>query len=309
MIWRSRSALLMTLFLSFSVPTAALAIGGVGGGVNSEGAEVNLSKSELVQLNLDYQRLFSKGGAHWKYRSSIAACDVGGIGSSKICYKEATRACQANTVAEGRGPLTDVWRMWVDEDDIPLAPKEWPSGPMPGLGGWALVGTTCLPNLVPGTNPAPTIEMIVSAFHKTGWAKAALATQPKGDTTLVNLRTFFRIEWSSAGYGPGEVDVVDPSTMFGYRVEIRPKVISYVYRFGDGTSLGPTQSPGGVYPDGDVVHTYVKPGSYSSRVDVTFGADFRINGGDWVTIPDTVTVPQRGTTVTVRQAQAVLVNE
>jgi hypothetical protein len=170
-----------------------------------------------------------------------------------------------------------------------------------------MVGTTCLPELVPGASPMPTIAMIVEAFHETAWARATISTQPKGNTTLVNLRTFYRVDWSERGYEPGEVDPVDPATMFGYRVEIRPKLVGYAYHFGDGSSLGPTTSPGGVYPDGDVVHTYSRPGTYTSRVDVTFGAEFRINGGAWIRIPDTVTVPQPGTTVTVREARGVLV--
>jgi hypothetical protein len=198
--------------------------------------------------------------------------------------------------------------MWVDENEKPLAVDEWPkSGPLPSTGPWALVGTTCLPNMVPGAKPVPTLEMVIKAFHQTDWAKGSISTQPKGNTTLVNLKTFYKVDWAAAGFQPGEIDLVDPATMFGYRVEIRPKLVSYVYRFGDGTSEGPTTSPGGVYPDGDIVHTYRRPGTYTSRVDVTFGADFRINGGAWIAIPDTVTVPQPGTPITVKEARGVLV--
>jgi hypothetical protein len=150
--------------------------------------------------------------------------------------------------------------------------------------------------------------MITEAFHETAWAKGTISTQPKGDMTLVNLKTFYRVDWSTNGYQPGEIDAVDPATMFGYRVEIRPKLESFVYHFGDGSSEGPTSSPGGVYPDGDIVHTYARPGQFTSRVDVTFGAEFRINGGAWIRIPDTVTVPQPGTIVTVKEAKAALVN-
>jgi hypothetical protein len=150
--------------------------------------------------------------------------------------------------------------------------------------------------------------MILRAFHQTRWARGVVSTQPKGNTTLVNLKTFYEVGWSAKGFEPGEVDLVDPATMFGYRVEIRPKLVGYVYRFGDGSSEGPTTSPGGVYPDGDIVHTYRRPGTYTTRVDVTFGADFRINGGSWIAIPDTVTVPQPVTIVTVKEARGVLVN-
>jgi hypothetical protein len=162
--------------------------------------------------------------------------------------------------------------------------------------------------MVPGAAKMPTVDMIAEAFHHTAWAKASISTQPRGNTTLVNLKTFYRVSWSERGYEPDEVDAIDPVTMFGYNVEIRPRLVSFVYHFGDGASLGPTTSRGGVYPDGDVVHTYGRPGRYPSRVDVTFGAEFRINGGTWVSIPDTVTVTQPSTTVTVREAKSVLVN-
>ena len=36
--------------------------------------------------------------------------------------------------------------------------------------------------------------------------------QPVGDVTLVGLKTFYRVNWSSQGYEPGEVEVIDPMT-------------------------------------------------------------------------------------------------
>ena len=40
--------------------------------------------------------------------------------------------------------------------------------------------------------------------------------------TLVGLKTFYRVNWSSQGYEPGEVEAIDPARMLGRRVEIRP---------------------------------------------------------------------------------------
>ncbi|WP_460629153.1 hypothetical protein [Intrasporangium mesophilum] len=239
----------------------------------------------------------------WTYRTAIAACDIGGLGSSGICYQAAVDACAGNSVAQGTGPLVDVFRMWVDPAGKPLRPPAGNSD----LAGWIHIGTTCLPEMVPGAATMPTVAMILKAFHNTVWAKARVRSQPEGDTTLVNLRTFFRVQWEADGYQPGEVDVIDPATMFGYRVEIRPTLKGFVYSFGDGETLGPTDSSGGTYPGGDIVHTYTRPGRFSSRVDVTFGGEFRIDNGQWVAVPDTVTVRQPATPVTVREARAVLV--
>jgi hypothetical protein len=62
-----------------------------------------------------------------------------------------------------------------------------------------------------------------------------------------------------------------------------------------------------VYPSGNITHQYPKGGAYPACVNTTFGGEFRIDGGDWAPIPDSVTVPGPATTVTVRTAQAELV--
>ncbi|WP_272463282.1 PKD domain-containing protein [Intrasporangium calvum] len=247
---------------------------------------------------------------HWKYRLGLSGCDSdGGPALSGHCLAAATAACAGNSPEQGLGPLSDVYRWWVDEDGDPLPADEWPAGSEPaGPLEQQLVGTTCLPNRVPGVSPVPTVEMIIAAFHETRWATAAVKTQPEGDTTLVNLETFYRLSWSREGFEPDEVDTVDPATMYGYRVQIRPRLVGYVYEFGDGASFGPTDSPGGTYPHGEVTHTYREPGRYRARVLVTFGAQFRVNGGPWIEVPDEVTVAQPATTVTVKEARAVLVN-
>ncbi|MGW5239015.1 hypothetical protein ACWEOW_08785 [Monashia sp. NPDC004114] len=262
-----------------------------------------MTRQNLRRLQVESDKASTDSSPRWTYRTAIAACDIGGLGSSGICYQAAVDACAGNSVAQGTGPLVDVFRMWVDQAGRPLRP---PAG-NPDLAGWIHIGTTCLPEMVPGAATMPTVAMILKAFHNTKWATAKVRSQPEGDTTLVNLRTFFRVRWEADGYQPGEVDVIDPATMFGYRVEIRPTLKGFLYLFGDGGTLGPTDSSGGTYPRGDIVHTYGGPGRFSSRVDVTFGGEFRINNGQWVAIPDTVTVRQPATSVTVREARAVLV--
>jgi len=142
-------------------------------------------------------------------------------------------------------------------------------------------------------------------FMRTPWAQPQVSSQPAGNTTLVNLRTFYAVRWAAKGFQPGEVD---RSVLHGIPVEIRPKLVGFTYVFGDGTAFGPTSSRGGVYPDGDVIHVYRRPGVHAVRVDTTFGADFSLDGRTWDEIPSTVTVPGPATTVTVREAKGVLVN-
>lgn len=293
---------------------APSAFGGVRGDTNAQGTTtVGLSNGERAAIKAELAQMLATGGPRFDYKLTIAACDIGGgAGANQICYDSAIKACIDNEPSYGLGPLTDVRRRMVDEQGAVMlngkvaTPAELAATPNQG---WELIGVTCFPEDMPGSAPAPSVAMIVKAFHLTPWAKGAISTQPKGNTTLVNLKTFFKVDWSVAGYEPGEVDALDPATMFGFRVDVRPKLVGFVYHFGDGESEGPTTSLGGVYPDGDIVHAYRKPGTYQTSVEATFGADFRINGGAWLNLPTTVVVQQPATPVTVREARAVLVQQ
>jgi hypothetical protein len=171
---------------------------------------------------------------------------------------------------------------------------------------WTVVGATCYSDIAPGARERLTLAQITAAFMRTPWAKPTVRIQPEGEVTLVNLKTFYRVSWSEEGFEPGEVDV---KTLLGVRVHIRPKLVGFTYEFGDGASEGPTTSTGGVWPDGDVTHTYRDRGEFDTRVVTTFGADVSLDGRDWFEIPQTVDVPGPVTTVTVKEARAVLVND
>ena len=77
--------------------------------------------------------------------------------------------------------------------------------------------------------------------------------------------------------------------------------------FGHRTTSGPTTSDNGPYPGDDITHTYPTAEIYNTHVDITFGGEFRISGGDWVPIPDTVTVAGSIQPLTVKTARARLV--
>ena len=195
----------------------------------------------------------------------------------------------------GEGPLVDIFRR--------LRTAEGAVAPPPA-GTWAYFGRTCVGDEVPGAERLPSMVMIQEAFHRTPWATASLGFQPAKNRTYVNLVNFYSANWSTSGFGPGEVDAIDPALMFGHRVEIRPKLANLVYHFGDGQSEGPTTSLGGKAPNGDVRHVYKKSGTYNAYVTVTWGADFRIDGGAWLDIDDTVAVDQPASTITALQARA-----
>lgn len=205
--------------------------------------------------------------------------------------EEATCAsAYAECPPDEQGPLSTIWRRVTLDGKV--------------IAGWARVGNTCFTDVAPGARPTLTMAQIREQYMRTPWAKARLQIQPQGNVTLVNLKTFYGTQWSDIGFGPGEVD---SSSILGFEVRIRPKLVGYTYTFGDGSTFGPTDSPGGMYPDGDVTHQYTAPGVYSARVTTTFAADFSINGSDWLPIPGAdVSVQGPATQITVKEAKAQL---
>lgn len=210
-----------------------------------------------------------------------------GTASEQVTCTHALRDCPPDEA----GPLLRIWRR-TTKAGVEIEP-------------WSPRGLTCASDVAPGARPTLTMSDIDGQFMRTPWSKPQVSSQPAGNTTLVNLRTFYQVNWSTAGFQPGEVD---RSVLRGIPVQIRPKLVGFTYVFGDGSSVGPTVSTGGVYPDGDITHVYRTRGEFPVRVDTTFGADFSLDGSTWDEIPSTVTVPGPSTTVTVREAKGVLVN-
>jgi hypothetical protein len=189
------------------------------------------------------------------------------------------------------GPLLRIWRRTVTASEVTEP--------------WRTRGLTCASDVAPGARPTLTMGDLKAQFMRTPWSKPQISSQPTGNTTLVNLRTFYKVNWTGKGFQPGEVD---RSVLRGIPVQIRPKLVGFTYVFGDGSSIGPTTSTGGDYPDGDITHVYRSKGTFPVHVDTTFGAEFSLDGSTWDEIPSTVTVAGPSTTVTVRQAKSVLVN-
>jgi hypothetical protein len=207
----------------------------------------------------------------------------------------AIQACAGNLPQDGLGPQVTLYRRELGADGAPTT-------------GWQIIGTTCLADQVPGNRVLDSLQ-ILSAFRNTDFTKPTVHLQPEGNVTLVTLPTYFEVTWPDDGFKPGEID---PVTLMGYQLRIRPSGQSYDYFFGDGDSSGPTQSFGGIYPTGDITHVYTKAGVYDSHVDVNYGGDYSVNGSEWIPIlengiPATVRIPGQPQPVTVRTARARLV--
>ena len=75
---------------------------------------------------------------------------------------------------------------------------------------------------------------------------------------------------------------------------------------GDGTTATTTR-PGRPYPATDVVHRYEKPADdLQARVDVTYRVRFRVDGGPWQTIGQTLLASGPAAVLDVDEAAPVL---
>ena len=285
----------LSLVILTGLPTSSASAEGCGKAINcnvaSGGAQVGLTREELDRSR---QGLDIKTGApdtrSYGY-ASVYACQFNTPGGTDLLCTGALQACAGNTPQQGQGPMVRLYRRELDANGAVLT-------------GWQPIGTTCSPELVPG-RPVLGLGQILAAFHNTPWAKPTVHIQPEGNLTLVTLPTYFSVTWPAAGFQPGEADAL---TLLGHQVQIRPTLESYSYVFGDGTAMGPTASPGGPYPSGDIIHAYPKAGVYDTHIDITFGGEFTLDGGAWITIPDTVTVagPLQPLTVTTARARLVI---
>jgi len=246
------------------------------------GVRVTLTLEDMRKAKAEAAAAVGKPGPRWQYRTRIN-CSAGDTTGS---------GCATAAAACTNGQFQAVvLRRLVTADGTPVTQPQ---------GRWTVWGVTCFPNELPGSN-LPTLAMVQQAFREIDFAKGGLSIQPVGNVTLVNLPTFFQASWPEAGVGPDEIDA---SALLGYRLEIQPMVRSLTYVYGDGNSSGPTESLGGPHPDGDIRWTYTRAGAMATRLDTTYGARFRLQGGAWMTIPDTVTVQGTPVTLTVREAKA-----
>ncbi|KRE39294.1 hypothetical protein ASG73_02885 [Janibacter sp. Soil728] len=126
----------------------------------------------------------------------------------------------------------------------------------------------------------PTIAQIRSAFLELPFAKASVSMEPHGNKTLVGLPTYYEAAWPHrAGLEPG--DVSDAQQLLSWTIQFKIIAKDYRYTYGDGTRSEWTTSRGGVYPDGDITHTYETTGTRSVKVDARLVGQYRVNGGAW----------------------------
>ena len=139
--------------------------------------------------------------------------------------------------------------------------------------------------------------MVAAAFRRVELPPSKLIVQPPNGRTLVNFDTNFYTEQ------PGFDRTV---TLLGRRVDLRIWPSQFRWVFGDGSEL-PSTSAGAPYPDLLITHNYLQRGEVSPRVDTTYSARFRVDGGAWRDVDGTVTIPGEPVQLDIVTARPVLV--
>ncbi|MCL3819028.1 hypothetical protein [Aeromicrobium wangtongii] len=144
------------------------------------------------------------------------------------------------------------------------------------------------PDLTPGD--------VLRAVRKIGLPSLQVRVQP-GEKTLVNVPTIFYAEPQ-----PFERSV----QLLGFDVDVVAEPVSYHWVHGDGSETT-TDQPGRPYPAMDVTHRYTEPAdAVQPRVDVTYRVRFRIDGGPWSTLGQTLIASGPPAALAVKEAAPVL---
>ncbi len=141
------------------------------------------------------------------------------------------------------------------------------------------------------------------AFRRIPLPESTLSIQPPGGETLVNLPTVFSTE----------ADAFRRTvTLLGQQVELDISPRTFTWHHGDGTTQTSSE-PGRPYERGLPMSAYVTH-EYSSltdelapRVDTVWTARFRVNGGPWRDVGETVTIEGPPASLAVREAEPNLV--
>lgn len=206
----------------------------------------------------------------------------------------------AGFIFQGRGSQSSA------SDHIASNQQAYDYGPTCGLGGQAVcyqgapcvadgtegvkfdvflegekVGEVCVTDQAAVEQEQVTPGRVLRAFRRLTWPESGLVVQPPGGTTLVNFPTNF--------YTENAAPTRQRVTLLRQGVLIEATPTTYTWYYGDGTSQA-TEAPGGPYPQLDITHDYGVVDTFQARVDTTYTGRYRLDGGPWIPIPETLTV-------------------
>lgn len=148
---------------------------------------------------------------------------------------------------------------------------------------------------VAGAVAVPGRAEVLAAFRELGLYRGHVRSDPER-ASFVNLETYF---WCGDGgqtcnaLGEGERTV----TLLGQAVRIRPRIVSYEWRFGDGSSERVAA--------GRVAHTYGHTGAMAVSVTLTWTADYAVGGAGFRPIGGTTTTTSPVRVLPVQETQTI----
>lgn len=147
------------------------------------------------------------------------------------------------------------------------------------------------------SEPQLTIAMVSEAFRRVPVPSSRVLIEPPNAVTLVNFETNFYTETSQ---------FIRTVRILGRRVDLRIAPVRFDWRFGDGDGLR-SAGPGAPFPDLQVTHAYARRSTVRVAVDTTYSASYRVNGGSWNPVPETVRIAGNGEPLTIIEASPTLV--
>lgn len=212
------------------------------------------------------------GGRDWKYQWLLA------------CMQNRPGAPMTDCANALRCPRSDqlLWTLW---------------GSPASVDDWVALTVECRSDRPPNA-PRPTLTpgRVLEAVRRIGLPSLEVQIQP--DTaTLVNFDTIFYAE---------PVTFERTVRLLGFSVDVRAEPSSYQWIFGDG-QVDSTEKPGAPYPAKDITHKYVDAHvTVHPRVDVTYQVQYRVDGGAWQALDETLTAQGPTTTLRIKEATPVL---
>lgn len=137
---------------------------------------------------------------------------------------------------------------------------------------------------------------VLRATREIGLPSLTVQIQP-GEQTLVNVDTIFYAQ---------PQPFARSVSLLGFEVQVEAEPVSYLWIHGDGTAAT-TTTAGRPYPGKDVTHRYREPAEdVQARVDVTYRVRYRVDGGPWQTIGQTLLASGPAAELDVKEAAPVM---
>jgi hypothetical protein len=176
-------------------------------------------------------------------------------------------AGQMKCGANDKGRLFSVWAHYANGASLAL-------------------GEQCFePDEAPAPTPQVTQALVLRAFQRIPVPASRVSIQPPGGKTLVNLETIFSTQAQEFSRTIG---------LLGHRVDLEIWPSRFEWVTGDGADFATDWAgrpwekgvPMGEY----ITHLYDDAADVTTRVDTTWSAKYRVDGGSWQDVGGTVTI-------------------